>query len=51
MEKIDFGLSEIFGEGNNKLTATVTIKADINGVVSIDGSDVAFVKPGEPYQL
>ena len=51
MEKIDFGLSEIFGEGNNKLTATVTIKADVNGVVSIDGSDVAFVKPGEPYQI
>ena len=51
MEKIDFGLSEIFGEGNNKLTAAVTIKADVNGVVSIDGSDVAFVKPGEPYQI
>lgn len=51
MEKIDFGLTEIFGEGNNKLTASVTIKADINGVVSIDGSDVAFVKQGEPNQV
>ena len=51
MEKIDFGLSEIFGEGNNKLTVTVTIKTDINGVVSVDGSNMAFVKSGEPYQL
>lgn len=51
MEKLDLGLSEIFGEGSNKLTATITVKADAGGVVSLDGSDVAHVKSGEPHQI
>lgn len=51
MDQIDFNLSAIFGEGNNKLTATVTIKTDVSGDVSIDGTHVASIQAGVPVQV